>query len=180
MKRRARPLLLLLPLLAACTRDPAGNYLWGIGDPVTGAALNAPFNFGDLRNQRGQPGRVALSLVQLEFLADRIPQDPYWQDRINPLTTQQLQRARDDARRALGIPADAPAQVVMDSLRRASTALEGMNPAGARAALSGPAFPLGGEETLRRLSDMPNLPSVTAAAGSVHRDINALGNRRAG
>jgi hypothetical protein len=178
MNRRARLALLMLPLLAACATDPASSFLGGVGDPVRGAALNAPFNFGNLAAQRGQPGRVALSLVQLEFLADRVPTDGYWQNRIDPLTTLQLQRARNDARQALGIPREASADVVMDSLRQANAALEGLNPAGARAALSGPAFPLGGQETLRRLSDMPDLPSATTAAGAVNRDVMALGNSR--
>jgi hypothetical protein len=177
MNRRSCLALLMLPLLAACADDPAGGFLGGVGDPVRGAALNAPFNFGNLGAQRGQPGRVALSLVQLEFLADRVPQDPYWQNRINPLTTQQLQRARNIARQVLGIPADAPPDLVMDSLRRANAALEGLNPAGARAALSGPAFPLGGQVTLDRLANMPDLPAATIAAGAVNRDVMALGNR---
>jgi hypothetical protein len=141
MNRRSCLALLTLPPLAACASDPAGGFLGGVGDPVRGAALNAPFSFGNLGTQRGQPGRVALSLVQLEFLADRVPQDPYWQNRINPLTSQQLQRARNIARQVLGIPADAPPDLVMDSLRRANAALEGLNPAGARAALSGRTCP---------------------------------------
>lgn len=178
MNRRSCLALLALPLLAACADDPAGGFLGGAGDPVRGAALNAPFNFGNLGALRGQPGRVALALVQLEFLADRVPQDPYWQNRINPLTTDQLRRARNIARQALGIPADAPPDVVMESLRQANAALEGLNPAGARAALSGPAFPLGGQETLNRLANLPDLPAATTAAGAVNRDVMALGNRR--
>ncbi|MBC9206838.1 hypothetical protein IBL26_08320 [Roseomonas aerophila] len=178
MNRRSCLALLALPLLAACADDPAGGFLGGAGDPVRGAALNAPFNFGNLGALRGQPGRVALALVQLEFLADQLPQDPYWQNRINPLTIQQLQRARNDTRQALGIPADAPAGLVMDSLRQANAALEGLNPAGARAALSGPAFPLGGQAVLERLTNLPDLPSATTAAGAVNRDVMALGNRR--
>ena len=65
----------------------------------------------------------------------------------------------------------------MQGLRQAASSLEALNPAGARAALSGPTFPLGGEETLRRLANMPPLPAAASAAGAVNRDVMALGNR---
>ena len=109
----------LLPLLAACaTADPSapGAYFGGAGDPVRGAALNAPFQFGDLRNQRGQPGRAALSLAQLEFLAEAVPQSGYWQNQVMGTTVLQLKLGRDEARKALGIRPDAAPAAVMAGL----------------------------------------------------------------
>src|SRR5687768_9439913 len=52
-----RALLRCLPLLAAtaagCATDPGGDYLAGFGDPVRGAALNAPRNLGDTSRWAG-------------------------------------------------------------------------------------------------------------------------------
>ncbi len=166
--------LLALSLMAGCaTADPSapGAYLGGAGDPVRGAALNAPFQFGDLRNQRGQPGRAALSLAQLEYLADAVPNSGYWQNQVLGTTTLQLKLGRDEARKALGIRPDAAPAAVMAGLRGAARALEAQDQAGARNALSTPDFTLGGAATLQRLADLPPLPQAAAAAGQINNDV---------
>lgn len=167
--------LLVLPLLAGCaTYDGSAPYLGGAGDPVRGAALNAPFQFGALPSQRGQPAKVALSLAQLELLADRIPQSGYWQNQVSGTTVLQLRLGQAEARKAIGVPANAPAQPVIDGLRAAAAALEGLDPAGARAALDRAPFTLGGAATLQRLTDLPPLPQAAAAAGQVNNDVMGL------
>ena len=173
-RSRLAAALLVLPLLAACaTADPSAPsaYISGAGDPVRGAALNAPFQFGDLRNQRGQPGRAALSLAQLEFLADTVPQSGYWQNQVMGTTILQLQMGRTEARKALGIRPDAAPAAVMAGLRGAARALEAQDQQGARAALSTPDFTLGGAATLQRLADLPSLPQTAAAAGQINNDV---------
>ena len=175
--RRLAPVLILLPLLAACaTADPSapGVYVAGAGDPVRGAALNAPFQFGALDKQRGQPAKVALSLTQLEYLASQIPASGYWQNQVSGTTILALQLGRTEMRRALGIRPDAQPAAVMSGLRGAATALEAQDAAGARTALSTPDFTLGGEGTLQRLANLPPLPQAAAAAGQVNNDVMGL------
>jgi hypothetical protein len=161
--RRLAPALVLLPLLAACaTADPSapGVYIAGAGDPVRGAALNAPFQFGALEKQRGQPAKVALSLTQLEYLTAQIPASGYWQNQVSGTTILALQLGRTEMRRALGIRPDAQPAAVMS--------------VGARAALSTSDFTLGGEGTLQRLANLPPLPQAAAAAGQVNNDVMGL------
>jgi hypothetical protein len=183
MTRSNRLALLLLPLLAGpllagcATGDPAMVYLGGAGDPIRGAALNAPFQFGDLSASRGQPARTALSLAQMEFLADRIPQDGYWTAQIPPTTIMQLQAARAEARRAVGIAPAAPPDRVIAALRQVAGSQQGLNPAGAQEALSGPEFPLGGTETMRRLTELGDLRQADIAAGAINNDIMSMSNK---
>lgn len=178
MKRRALlPALALPAILAACAEDAAFNYLGGIGDPVRGAALNAPRQFGDLSRWRGQPDQAALAIVQIEFLADALANDPYWYAQVSPLVVMQLQRAREETRQYLGIPADAAPDNVMGALRRAADAVKAGRMASAETALSGPDFTLGGAAALRRLSNPPRLPRATEAAGAVSAELHRLDGR---
>jgi hypothetical protein len=167
------PALVVLPLLAGCagTSDPADVYLGGAGDPIRGAALNAPFQFGDLPSQRGQPARVARSVAQLEYLTRRLSEDLARQGDFSGTTLLQLQMGQAEARRAFGIAPQAPSREVESALRHAARALEGLDPDGARAALSGPNFPAGGAEVLQRLSNPPALPQAAAAAAAVNNDL---------
>ncbi|HWL82207.1 MAG TPA: hypothetical protein VNR89_14755 [Roseomonas sp.] len=183
MNRRALLATLGFPalLLAACTTaDPAGSYLFGIGSPVRGAALNAPFQFGNLSRWQGQPGRAALAVVQIEFLADALANDPYWSARTSPTVVIQMQQARREVRDYLGIPEAAPPEAVMGALRQAAEALDRGSPAAAEAALQGPAFSRGGAETLRLLASMPRLPRAAAAAGGVNAEMTRQDTQRGG
>lgn len=172
-----RPLL-ALPLVAAtaaCAEDPALDYLGGIGDPVRGAALNAPRMLTDLSQYAGRPAEAARAAVQLEFLADRLPNDPYWFPQISPTLPFQLREARSDLRAALGIAPDAPPDLVIDSLRTAAAALDAGRPARAEAALTSPAFRAGPQGTLARLGSLPRIYSVAVAAGAVAGEIGNPG-----
>jgi hypothetical protein len=167
------PVLLALPLLAGCAGagEPANVYLGGAGDPVRGAALNAPFQFGNLQAQRGQPARVARSLAQLEFLNHRLVEDLGRQNDFAGTTLLQLQAGQAEARRAFGIAPQASAREVENALRQAARALEGLDTRSAEAALTGANFPLGPAEVLRRLADPPALPQTAAAAAAVNNDV---------
>lgn len=180
MQRRTLLTALTLPaLLAACgTADPARSYLGGFGVSVRGAALNAPFQFGDLSRWRGQAGQAALAVVQVEYLADTLANSGYWSAKVNPLVTMQMERAREELRGHLGIPANAPPELVMARLRQAAAAAEAGDMASAAEALSGPAFGRGGAETLRLLATLPRLPRTAEAAAGVNAEIARLDNER--
>lgn len=179
MRSRRGTWSLLLGLgLAACQTDPNAPYLWGFGDPVRGAALRAPRNFGDTSRWNGQPANATVAVEQLEFLTSELAVNPIYAPVINPAVLQTLQAARTEMRGYLGIPAGADPQVVIESMRRAGAALRAGNRAGAEAALSGPAFPEGPQAVLAKLSAMPFLPRCANAAGMVASEIDRLDRRR--
>jgi hypothetical protein len=164
--------LLLLPLLlAGCAPDPAAVWLGGIGDPVRGAALNAPRMLGNTGRWAGQPAQAALAAVQLEFLAQQFRINPLYMNGVSGTTLANLDFGRAEMRQAIGIAPDAPPDAVMAQLREAAAAIEAGSPARAEAALSGPMFPLGPQATLRRLGTLPFLPAVSAAAGAANQEI---------
>lgn len=168
MKRRA---LLILPIfLGACAQDPSQSYLWGIGDPIRGTALNATRMLGDTSQYDGNPAGAAIAAAQLEFLARSFRDDPIWSFRVNPATTQELQAAVLEMRNALGISPTAPNAVIEQLLRQAGQALRAGSQARALAALSGPNFTVPPEEVLRRLGSLPRLRRVASAAGMANEE----------
>lgn len=174
MRRRLLPLLLLL---AACEADPAADHLGGFGDPVRGAALNAPRLLGDTSRLAGQPAQAALAAVQLEVLADAFRSDPRYMHDVSGTARASVEAGRAEMRRTLGIAADAPPETVIAQLREAAAALDAGSRARAEAALSGPAFPGGGAATLARLGRLPFLPRVSEAAGAANQEIGRLRGR---
>ncbi|MFC3125723.1 hypothetical protein ACFOD4_11655 [Pseudoroseomonas globiformis] len=178
MRRRYFTAAALPFLLAACATDPARSYLGGVGVSLRGAAMNAPFQFGDLSRWHGQPDRAALAIVQIEYLAETLANDSYWNQKVSPLVTMQMERARDEAREALGIASGAQPELVMRQLRQAAQSLQDGQRGAAVEALGGPAFSLGGEGTLRALSSLPRLPRSAEAAGAVNAEITRLDNER--
>ena len=173
MRRRLFPLLLLL---AACA-DPAAEHLGGFGDPVRGAALNAPRLLGDTSRLAGRPAEAALAAVQLEVLADAFRNDPRYRHDVSGTVRSQVEIGQAEMRRTIGVAPDAPAEAVIAQLRAAAEALEAGSSVRAEAELSGPHFPAGGTETLRRLSRLPFLPRVSEAAGAANREIARLDRR---
>ena len=122
MLRRA-----FIPALAlacgACVMDPSQPYLGGVGDPVRGAAINAPWIFGDMSRWRGNPSQAAFAAAQLEFLTDALLTDPMWAPQMPGTLQAQMRAARSDLRTSLGIAPDAPPAQVIRSLRAAGDAL---------------------------------------------------------
>ena len=119
---RRRLALALLPalLFSGCASPPGAPYLGGIGDPVRGAALNAPRVLGDTSRWAGQPAAAADAAAQLEFLADEFATNPRYAPEANPAVLHQLETARREMRGFLGISPDASPQLVMAGLRRAA------------------------------------------------------------
>ncbi len=178
MHRRILALLpLLAPLLVACEADPAAQHLGGFGDPVRGAALNAPRLLGDTSRLAGRPAQAALAAVQLEVIADAFRTDPLYMHEVSGTARATVEAGRAELRRAIGIAPQAPPAMVIDQLREAATALERGSLARAEAALTGPAFPNGGPATLARLGRLPFLPRVSEAAGAANTEIARLDRR---
>jgi hypothetical protein len=165
--------LLLLALLGGCA-DPAAEHLFGIGDPVRGAALNAPALLGDTSRLAGRPGRAALAAVQIEVLADAFENDPRYRHEVSGAALHTARLGRAEMRRAIGIAPDAPPGPVIAQLREATAALDAGSRARAEAALSGPIFPTGGSATLGRLAALPRLPAVAEAAGQANAEIRRI------
>lgn len=177
-RRGALAFPLALLALAGCQRDPNAPYLGGIGDPVRGAALWAPRNFGEPGRWVGSPANATVAVEQQEFLASELATNPIYAPVLNPAVLQTLQQGRAEMRGYLGIPAGADSQVVIEAMRRAGAALRAGNRAAAEAALSGPAFPAGPRAVLERLGAMPRLPQTVAAAGMVASEFDRLDRSR--
>jgi hypothetical protein len=178
MHRRSLALLpLLAPILAACGADPAASHLGGFGDPVRGAALNAPRLLGDTSRLVGRPAQAALAAVQLEVIADAFRTDPRYMHEVSGTARATVEAGRAELRRAIGIAPEAPPEMVIGQLREAAAALDGGSRVRAEAALTGPAFPAGGAATLARLGRLPFLPRVSEAAGAARTEIGRLDGR---
>lgn len=170
--------LLAASLLLGCSGTPGSPWFGGLGDPVRGAAIRAPFTLGDTSRWAGRPVEAAEAAAELEFLTNEIATNPRYAPEANPAVGQQLEAARREMRDFLGIAPSAPSELVIASLRRAGAALRAGSRAGAEAALSGPAFAYGPSATLGRLASMPRLPRTAEAAGAVAAEMDRLERRR--
>jgi hypothetical protein len=178
MPSRRTALILICGLgLAACGTNPSSPYLFGFGDPIRGAGLSAPRNFGDTSRWAGRPASAAFAVEQLEFLTSSLATDPRYAPVVNPAVLQTLQRARTEMRAYLGIAPNADPQLVIAAMRQVGAALRGGSQAQAEAALSGAAFPAGPRSVLARLAEMPRLPQAAAAAGMVASEMDRLERR---
>ena len=159
--------------LAACVSEPGGSYLGGVGDPVRGAALQAPWTFGATPFSN-EPAKAAQAAQQLEFLTDAFQNDPRYAPTISPQAVNALLRAQAEMRQFLGIPASAPAQPVIAALNEAAGALQNGNRTLALAALTTDFFTAGPEGTLSRLNNMPRMNNASVAAGMASQAINQM------
>lgn len=175
MRRR---LLLAVLALGGCSLDPSGAHLGGFGDPVRGAALNAPWQFGDMSRYAGNPAWAARAVAQVELLADAMANDPFWAPRIQGTAMIQMRMARDELRGALGIAPGLPAQTVIAALRGSADAIGQGNAERAEAMLAPPVFTAGGRATIERLGSLPRLPRTAEAAGGVYAEFDRLDRRR--
>lgn len=173
-----RHALAMLLALGGCSSDPTADYLFGIGDPVRGAALYAPRNLGNTSRWNGRPADAAVAVEQLEFLTYELATNPRYAPEISPSVLQQLQMARAEMRGFLGIADTAAPSLVIEAMRRTAVALRGGSRAAAEAALSSPAFTAGPVVTLSRLGAMPRLPRTAEAAGAVAAEFDRLDRRR--
>jgi len=185
MIRTALPLAALLAL-GACTLPPPpetaslpADAVVGAGDPLNSAVANTSVAFSSPALLAGRPAQAARAVAQMEWLAVEMPTNPRLTS-VSPSIIGQMAAARAEWRAALGIAPDAEAQPVINGLYAAARALNAQqgDPA---AALSGPAFPQGGQATLTRLAALPSLPltnSAAVTATDVIRQRDSQSNRR--
>lgn len=155
------------PQAGFVSRDP----IMVVGQDVT-AFFRAP--------RAGQPAAAARAIAELEWLADAVPANPRWQTASGTAIVA-LAQSRWEARTALGIPSNTPAQAVINGLAGAAVAIEAGDRAALAAALPRAVFPLGPEGTVRRLSQPPSVPSAMLALAALSRgpDASAMNpNRR--
>ena len=130
---------------------------------MRGAIINAGAVFASPRQLQGRPAQAAVAVAQMEFLATEMPGNVRFND-VPANLQDRFRQARDEWRAALGIPADKPAQPVIDSLYAASRALRSGQPDLAAASLPASVFPQGGEAAILRLASLPSLPLTNQAA----------------
>jgi hypothetical protein len=178
MRAPLKALTLALAALGVSCADPAAEHLMGFGDPVRGAALNAPRMLGDTSRLAGRPAAAARAAVQLEVLTTAFHEDPRYVHEATGAVQHSTRLGQAELRRAIGIAPEAPSASVIATLREAAEALDQGRPARAEAALSGPDYPSGGAATLARLGTLPYLPRVAEAAGAVVAEIRRIDRQR--
>lgn len=139
-------------------------------DPDLAAVQEAMMAFAYPQRMRGQPACMALAVACLDAMAGQFSTSGRWIT-FNFFTKQEMLDARAQVRAALGIPQNAPSQSVIDQLVAASQALDKGDRRAALAALSGPDFTKGPEQTLALLSHFPF--ARTPAANGATMDANA-------
>lgn len=179
MQRRALlPVLTLTGLtLAGCAAEGLGmpeparlprDSVEGAGDPTRAAVSRAAYAFANPSTLNGRPGVAARAIADMEFLAASLPSDPRFQQRDSLLPVR-LAQARTEWRGALGIPAELPAQPVIDRLYAVWRAMSAGDQAAAAAALPPTLIPPGGQAVLARLAALPPLPQTALAANAAAR-----------
>jgi hypothetical protein len=180
-----RPALIALALLAACAPDPrpaADGSGWVRLPPEAvrvialdsdslaanhiGATLAAPSRLA------GNPAAQARALGFYEFATVALA-GPRWAA-LDASAVQQLRAGRAELRDAFGIRQDAPAQVVLESLFLAGSALSVGDTASAARSfppgiLTGPA-----DRTVALLADPPPLPRVQRASSFIGGAMRAV------
>ena len=166
--------LLLLLGTAACAQQPAATLPGSLtptaaADPVVPVGVEMARFF---RNpQPNRPAEAARAIAELEWLADNLPSNPRWQN-ASSVGLNGLQQARWEARTALGIPRSARGQAVINGLAAAAQAIEANDQAALARALPRSTFPLGPQETVRRLAAPPAVRDAVSAYESIASDPN--------
>ncbi len=131
-------------------------------DPAIAAINDATYAFAHPQAMQGHPARTALAVASLDAMAGQFATGGRWVG-MNSLAKQEMLQARLAVRARLGIPADAPSQVVVDDLVGAEQALNRGDRAGAVQALTSRYFSLGPRRTLALLGHFPAMPVANHA-----------------
>ena len=114
----------------------------------------AQYAFSDPARTYGNPVAGAQAVLAMDYIAGQLNTSPRWAN--IPATTQmQLLAGRTQTRQAVGIAANAPSQLVVNSLVAARNDLASGHPDAAAKDLDNPAFPAGGAHTVQALGNLP-------------------------
>ena len=180
--RRLLPVLALAALPVACGPLPppadTARLPPGVFSPLDQdipATEYAQYAFSDPARTYGNPVAGAQAVLAMDYIAGELNTSPRWEN--IPATTQlQLLQGRRATRAAVGIAPNAPSQLVVDSLVAARNDLAGGNVPAAEAALSNPAFPLGGSRTIKVLGNLPYIQMANIATQHASQDLFAPDN----
>lgn len=157
------------PFVPDTARLAPGQLGYGPLDPDVTAVHLAAWAFAVPSRTHNDPADAARAAASMDYIAGELYTSPRWAN-IGPLTKNQLLQGRIEMRRVLGIPANAPSQLVVNGLTSAADALAAGNQAAALAALHNPAFP-NPQATLARLWNLPYMQmanvSTMKAAGEL-------------
>jgi len=176
--------------LTACSRGPRhanvvpsvslpADAVQGAGDPLTMAVTNTAAAFGADRPFAGRPADAAIAIAQMEYIVASAPSDPRFVSAPVGLAPA-LTRGRHEWRAILGIPVDASAQSVINSLYAAARPLRSGQRDTAALLLPTGIFTLGGEMTLQRLSALPRMPATNEAALAARQALGQAQSMRPG
>ena len=110
----------------------------------------------------GNPVAGAQAVLAMDYIAGALNTSPRWAN-IEATTQMQLLQARAQTRAAVGIAANAPSQIVVNSLVAARNDLASGNQGAAAHDLDNPAFPQGGAHTVQVLANLPYIPMANVA-----------------
>jgi hypothetical protein len=163
-------LVLLCAGVSACGTLPANGdtpYLppgvYGIyEDNDVGAINQSAWAFASASRIRNDPVDAAKAVIAVEYLAGDLNSNARWIGMsLGPKV--EMVRAQGELRQVLGIRADAPPQVAVNSLLGVVGALMAGDQPAALQALSGPAFTKPPPETLALLTNLPYVPAANYA-----------------
>ena len=144
------------------------------------ATQYAEYAFADPGRTYGNPVAGAQAVLAMDYIAGQLNTSPRWAN-IPAITQMQLLEGRAATRQAVGIAPHAPSQLVVDSLVTARNDLASGNAPAAEAALTNPAFPAGGAQTVKVLANLPYIQmanvSTIHAAEELFGPDNGSGDR---
>ncbi len=158
-----------MPSPADTARLPPG--VFGPLDQDIPATHYAQYAFADAARTYGNPAAGARAVLAMEYIAGELSTSPRWAG-ISASTQTELLQARRDVRAAVDIAADAPSQLVVDSLAAAQADLAGGNQAAATAALANPAFPAGGAAAVAMLGNLPYIRLANVATAHAAEELD--------
>jgi hypothetical protein len=145
-------------------------------DNGVGAINQSAWALASPRRTIGNPLEALKAVIAVEWLADELEANPRWIT-LSPLAKWDMQRARADVRRTLGIKADTPSSSVLAALLKTTRALQSGVAPGAVEALRTQPFTLPAGQTFDILTNLPYVASANIATSEVASEILTRGSR---
>lgn len=166
--------------LAGCVQSPPVDTAnppfgaFGTMDNDIAAINQATWAFAAASRTANDPVDGARAVAAVDYLGGELTSNFRWMD-MSPVTKQEMLQARADVRTVLGIPQNAPSQVVVMSLLTFAFDWQQGNQAGAMQALSTPVFTLGPQQTFAILANLPQVPSANIASLDASQQMDPAG-----